>query len=155
LNNGLKLIPDSNVASVGFLGNSYSIQLADTDHNGKLDILVTTGGYFEFEKHAPVFLKNQTETNHAWVQVRLQGTVANFQGIGAKIEIVTQTVDGFNKNYYQRLNTQSTPAIAHFGLGDAVAITEIKVHWPDKYHTVQSVKNPKINALNTIKQELK
>ncbi|WP_198675300.1 CRTAC1 family protein [Pleomorphovibrio marinus] len=154
-NNGVKLEPNSNVASVGFLGNSYSIQLVDTYQNGKLDIMATKGGYFEFEKHVPVFLKNHTENNHSWVQVRLQGKTANYQGIGAKIEIVAQTVEGSIKKFHQRINTQSSPAIAHFGLGDAVAITEIIVHWPDKYHSVQSVQDPKINTLHIIKQEVK
>jgi tetratricopeptide (TPR) repeat protein len=154
-NSGVNLKPNNHAGSVGFLGNSYSILFADTDQDGKLDILATKGGYFGFEKHAPVILKNETENNYAWVQVRLQGKSANYQGIGAKIEIITQSEDGSINKQHQRVCTQSTPAIAHFGLGDATAITEIIVRWPDKYHSVQSVKNPKINAMNTIIQEVK
>lgn len=84
-----------------------------------------------------------------WLKVTLQGIASNSYGIGARVEIYgafgkqirdIHSGDGFK--YMSSLN-------AHFGIGAATAISQIKVIWPSG--NVDTITNPNINqTLNVI-----
>ncbi|CAM4292768.1 FG-GAP-like repeat-containing protein [Flavobacterium terrigena] len=84
-----------------------------------------------------------------WVKVTLQGIQSNRNGIGARVEIYgtwgKQIRDIRSGEGFEFMSTLN----AHFGIGTATAITQIKIIWPSG--TVDVITNPNINqSLNVI-----
>ena len=80
-----------------------------------------------------------------WVKVTLQGVQSNRNGIGARVEIygawgkqIRDVRSGEGFEYMSTLN-------AHFGIGTATAITQVKVIWPSG--TVDVINNPNPNQI--------
>ncbi len=78
-----------------------------------------------------------------WVKVTLQGIQSNRNGIGARVEIYgtwgKQIRDIRSGEGFEFMSTLN----AHFGIGTATAITEIKIIWPSG--TIDVITNPNIN----------
>jgi hypothetical protein len=105
----------------------FSCAWVDYDNDGFLDLFVT--------REAPtsnLLYHNDGNTN-AWLEVKLVGTVSNRSAIGAKVR-VHATIGG--KTFWQmrEINTgggwNSTPLVAHFGLGDATNVDDLRIEWP-------------------------
>ncbi|MEZ4853768.1 FG-GAP-like repeat-containing protein [Flavobacterium sp.] len=80
-----------------------------------------------------------------WIKIGLDGVVSNKNGIGARVEIygswgkqIRDIRSGEGFKYMSTLN-------AHFGIGTATAIEEIKIIWPSG--TIDVIENPSINQL--------
>lgn len=103
---------------------------ADINQNGLMDVVLTQVG------GPPILLKNQTQTDHQWIGLVLEGLAPNWQAIGAKVtlkrgrEIMTRHVMP-TRSY---LSQVALPV--HFGLGASGAIDEIVITWPDGYEQV-------------------
>ncbi len=115
---------------------------ADIDQDGRMDVVLTQVA------GPPVLLKNQTQTDHQWIGLVLEGLAPNKQAIGAKVtlksgsEIMTRHVMP-TRSY---LSQVALPL--HFGLGVSALIDEIVITWPDggeqvlsdlalnQYHTI-------------------
>ena len=99
----------------------------DLDDDGDLDIVTN-----EFNTEPMVLMNNLTSVSARtrYLNVSLKGTTSNRSGIGARVELTTDTgsyvqvMDG--KSGY--LSQSSMPL--YFGLGDAGKIEEIRVLWP-------------------------
>ena len=96
---------------------------ADADGDGDLDIVVTANG------GAPRLLRNDTAAGNV-LRVRLVGTAANRDGIGARVEA---TAGGQTR--WRRVRTGSSYASQSelpvaFGLGDMAGIESVRVIWP-------------------------
>lgn len=82
--------------------------------------------------------------NNNWLKVSLQGTTSNRNGIGARVQISgsfgTQIRDIRSGEGFRHMSSLN----AHFGLGTATAIDEIKIIWPSG--TVDVLQNPNINS---------
>ena len=81
--------------------------------------------------------QNNGNTNH-WVVFKLVGTVSNRSAIGAKVRVKT-TIQG--KTFWQlreigagAVNSQNDLR-AHFGLGDATQVEELRMEWPSGQET--------------------
>ncbi|HEV2844297.1 MAG TPA: CRTAC1 family protein, partial [Thermoanaerobaculia bacterium] len=129
------------------LGSRSSV-IFDLDDDGDLDVV--TG---EFHAEPQVFISNLAEKNRnlRYLQVKLQGTESNREGIGARVRVKaggktwTQWLDG--KSGY--LSQSSMPL--YFGLGDAAAVDSIEVLWPTG--KTQTVAKPKVNGLVEIAEK--
>ena len=70
-----------------------------------------------------------TNTGH-WIEVKLQGTKSNRDGIGAKVEVFAAdkrwTAERVAGSGYLSQNDERL----HFGLGAATTIDKLLVHWP-------------------------
>ena len=100
-------------------GASY----ADGDGDGDLDVVIAANG------GAPRLLRNDTSAG-SLLRVRLVGTTANRDGIGARIEI---TANG--RTRWRRVRTGSSYASQSelpvtFGLGGAQRVEAVRVVWP-------------------------
>ena len=112
-------------------GRGNQVISGDYDRDGFLDLFVTNGaGPPPFSNEGPHQLfHNKGNTNH-WLEIDLQGTLSNRDGIGSVIELaaggVTQLrsqgggIHSFSQNH-QRV---------HFGLGKHSRIDQITVKWP-------------------------
>jgi hypothetical protein len=118
---------------------------ADIDNDGDIDVVFTqTGG-------APLLLRNDLANDHHWVRLKLAGTKANRDAIGA---VVSLRVAGQTRRA-QVMPTRSylsqSEATVTFGLGVARAIDSLEITWPggDK----QTLENPEIDRLITVEQK--
>ncbi len=93
---------------------------ADLDGDGRLDVVTTALG-------SPAAIwRNVTEPPRHWLAVRLVGTRAPRDGIGAKVKVGAQVATIATATSY----ASSRPPIAHFGLGNTAVLPEIEVTWP-------------------------
>jgi hypothetical protein len=96
----------------------------DFDDDGDVDIAILNSG------QRPTLLKNDSPSLGHWLQVRLQGTNTNRDGVGARVKVQAgdlALIDeihsgrGYQSHYGTRL---------HFGLGDRDKIDQIEIQWP-------------------------
>lgn len=102
-------------------GEGRTCEFVDYDRDGFLDIWVeqTFGTVNRF-------YRNNGNSN-GWIEVKCEGRVSNRAGIGAKVR-VTATIHGAEFRMLRQIT--ATENVAHFGLGDATNITNIRVEWP-------------------------
>ena len=97
---------------------------ADIDHDGDLDLLVTTN-------HGPAYLyRNDGGNQNRWVNFRLAGTKSNRSALGAVVKVEspsgTQSQTVHSGSSYC---SQSDLALT-FGLGKDVTVSAVDVLWP-------------------------
>ncbi|MEO8352788.1 MAG: CRTAC1 family protein, partial [Chthoniobacteraceae bacterium] len=119
---------------------------ADIDGDGDLDVLLTQAG------GPPILLRNEQQLGHHWIRVRLTGTHANRDGIGA---VMTVRAAG------RTLSRQVMPTRGYLsqselpvtiGLGAIDHVDEVKVTWPGG--ETQKVGDIKIDAESHIVQTI-
>jgi len=90
---------------------------------------------------------NDTNSNN-WIKINTIGTVSNLNGIGARVEVHTnsgiQIRDVRSGEGFEKMSSLNT----HFGLGTETSITNIIVYWPSGI--VDNIPNPSINDTITI-----
>jgi hypothetical protein len=103
---------------------------------------VNNDGYIDAFNSGNIYINNK-ETNNNWIKIHTVGTTSNANGIGARVEIHTdsgvqirdvKSGDGFR--YMSSLNT-------HFGIGADTSISHIIVYWPNS--DCETYINPPIN----------
>ncbi len=153
-----------------FTGTSYEYTAHDFDNDGFIDIYGPNGtvflnngdmtftmfnspsnegpigdlnndGFLDVHNDNTIYY-NQPNGNN-WLKVTLQGVESNRNGIGARIEIhgdwgiqIRDIMSGTGFEYMSTLN-------AHFGIGQATAITQLVIKWPSG--VIDVINNPTIN----------
>ena len=117
---------------------------ADIDGDGDLDVLITQVG------RRPRLFRNDQQLGHHWLRIKLVGTTANRNAIGALIEF---DLDGAH------ITRQVMPARSYLaqvelpvtiGLGQTDHINQIRITWPGGKQ--QTVAGPPIGRLVTVEQ---
>ena len=104
-------------------GVTHGAVVVDLDRDGDLDIVTNN-----LNAEASVF-ENRTAGTHRLV-VELRGVNSNTFGVGAKVE-----VDAGGETYVRQVSLtrgymSAGEAVEHFGLGEAVAVDEVRITWP-------------------------
>ncbi len=116
----------------------------DFNHDGKLDLVVTA-----LSAPAEIWMNDSPGNNH-WLEIALQGTKSNRDGIGAKIRIVARGQTQFNHVTTASGYASSSAGPVHFGLGGANVVEEIEIRWP--LGTRQVLKNVAADQILRIKE---
>jgi enediyne biosynthesis protein E4 len=106
--------------------NSNGAVYADLDNDGDLDLVVNN-------INQPAFIfKNQanTQLDHQYLQVKLEGVGKNTVGIGAKVTVYAQGKQQYQEQMPVRGYQSSVSPVLHFGLGQDSLIDSLRVVWP-------------------------
>ncbi len=126
-NNGQKRF-DNATASVGpafsrpivARGAAY----ADYDHDGDLDVLITSN-------HGPAYLfRNDGGDANNWITVRTRGTKSNRDGIGAVVRVTSASGRQWSMVRSGSSYASQSDLALTFGLGRDSSVAAIEVEWP-------------------------
>jgi hypothetical protein len=98
--------------------------VADFNHDGKLDLVVTA-----LSAPAEIWMNDSPNGNH-WIELALDGTESNRDGIGAKIRISAGGQAQYDHVSHAAGYASSSAGPVHFGLGAAGTVAEIEIQWP-------------------------
>ena len=98
--------------------------VGDFNHDGKLDLVVSA-----LSAPAEIWINNSPGGNH-WLELALQGTKSNRDGIGAKIRVSAGGTSQFNEMTSASGYASSSTGPVHFGLGSAKVADEVEIRWP-------------------------
>ena len=96
----------------------------DYDNDGDVDIFIVNN-------HAPPTLLRNEAAGMNWLHVKLHGTGANWNAIGAKIRLKTANAVQMREICAGESYLSSNSYLAEFGLGAATKIEWLEVTWPN------------------------
>ncbi len=117
----------------------------DVDNDGDLDVLVTN------VNDAARLYRNDLRSENHWLSLRLVGTRANRDAVGAKVQVFcdgsVQTQQRIGGGTY----LSASDSRLHFGLGDCGLVERIEIRWPDG--SVQTRHSEPVDRLLVVEQE--
>lgn len=116
---------------IGFdIGVAENTIFGDYDLDGFLDIFVTNGLlYYPWGLGGPdILLRNQGNSNH-WIQLDLNGTISNRNGIGAKVYLTAGGVEQLREQNGGYNRWGQNQQWLHFGTGSNMT-ADIRIEWP-------------------------
>ncbi len=97
---------------------------ADFDHDGDLDLLITTN-------HGPAYLyRNDGGNRNYWLSVRLVGTKSNRDGIGAVVRVESASGKQWSAVHSGGSYCSQSDLPLTFGLGNDPAVMALDIEWP-------------------------
>jgi hypothetical protein len=131
------------------------VTTVDFDNDGFLDLFVATGGSegrnFGLPSESGTYhlYHNAGNGNH-WIEIDLEGTTSNRDGIGAIVRVTTGGVTQMRLQdggvHHRSQNHQRL----HFGLAKNTQIEKITVHWPSG--VVQELRGVKADQVLRVKE---
>jgi hypothetical protein len=98
--------------------------VGDLNGDGRLDVVVSA-----INAPAEIWMNESPGTNH-WLELKLQGTKSNRDGIGARIKVVTKSGAQYNQMSTSAGYASSSASPVHFGLGPNVSADLVEIRWP-------------------------
>ena len=105
----------------------------DFDGDGRIDVVTSAIG-----KQAEMWM-NRTPASGHWLDIALQGTRSNRDGIGAQIKVTTKSGTQYNHMTTSVCYASSSDGPVHFGLGADAHADAVEISWPSG--TVQQLKD--------------
>jgi hypothetical protein len=96
----------------------------DFDGDGRVDVVVTALG-----REAEIWMNRSEGTGH-WLDVALEGTKSNRDGIGAVVKVVTKAGAQYNHMTTSVGYASSSHGPVHFGLGAEDKAGQVEIRWP-------------------------
>lgn len=95
----------------------------DLDNDGDIDVVILNS------RREPTILRNDSPRNHHWLQVRLIGTQASRDGVGARVKVTAGDLIQIDEVHSGRGYQGHSGMRLHFGLGRHDQIDRIDVDW--------------------------
>ena len=151
------VVPNAGGAAGSLAGVGDSVTTADYDRDGFLDLLVTTGGSMGRSEGLPsdggaYHLYHNIKNSNHWIEIDLEGTKSNRDGIGAVVYVTAGGVTQMRVQDEGVHNGGQNFQRLHFGLAKYNQIDKITIHWPSG--TVQELSKVAANQILRI-QELR
>ena len=148
-NNGEGAFDDvSAVSGAADWGTGRGVAYADFDGDGCLDLfLVNLGRSAALGEPARLY-RNRCDWGNNWLVVKPVGTESNRDGIGARISLTTGGRSQIREISAGASNSSQNMLPAHFGLGKADVVEELRVQWPSG--AVQTLRNVSPNQVLTV-----
>ena len=132
--------PDFNRAIVA-RGAAY----ADIDHDGDLDVLLTTN-------NGPAYLlRNDGGNRNNWICIRTVGTKSNRDGIGAVVRVESASAKQWNVVRSGSSYCSQSDLALTFGLAKDPKVTGIDIEWPSG--AKQHLANVAVNQFITVEED--
>jgi hypothetical protein len=98
---------------------------ADLNGDGKIDVVVSA-----LSKPAEIWMNSSPGANH-WLDISLEGTQSNRDGMGARIKVVSKSV-GAQYNHMTSSSGYASSSLGpvHFGLGADKRADLVEIIWP-------------------------
>jgi hypothetical protein len=119
----------------------------DLDGDGRVDVVVTA-----LDKPAQIWMNRSEATGH-WLDVALQGTKSNLDGIGAAIKVTTKSGVQYNHMTTSVCYASSSAGPVHFGLGGDDKAQSIEIRWPSGI--VQTLENIAADRVIHVREPVK
>lgn len=119
----------------------------DFDGDGRIDVVVTALG-----RDAEIWMNRSEPAGH-WLDVALEGTRSNRDGIGARIKIVTKAGPQYNHMTTSVGYGSSSDGPVHFGLGADARAESVEIVWPSGI--VQSLQDVAADQVLTVKEPVR
>ena len=98
---------------------------ADLDGDGKIDVVASA-----LSKPAEIWMNSSPGANH-WLDIGLEGTQSNRDGMGARIKVVSKSI-GAQYNHMTSSSGYASSSLGpvHFGLGADKRADLVEIAWP-------------------------
>jgi hypothetical protein len=143
LGNGRFAVADDGGLAAGPALRHRGSAWADLNHDGRIDAVVTALG-----APAELWINTGAPQSH-WLEVKLQGTHSNRDGIGAKVKLVSKSGAQYNHATTAVGYASSSAGPVHFGLGPDTS-ADIEIRWPAG--GVQRLANLAADRVVTVKE---
>jgi len=118
--------------------------VGDLNHDGRLDVVATA-----LSAPAEVWINDSPGANH-WLELALEGTKSNRDGIGARIKLIAGGAAQYAQVSFAAGYASSSAGPVHFGLGKSQAAESIEIRWPSGL--VQELKNVPAGQVIRVKE---
>ncbi len=98
--------------------------LGDIDNDGDIDVLISNSGA------EPALLINRVGASRNWIQLRLTGTDSSRDAVGTRLTLTTAEGEQTDQITGGGSYLSASDLRAHFGLGEAARVEEIRIRWP-------------------------
>ncbi|HUK91583.1 MAG TPA: CRTAC1 family protein, partial [Blastocatellia bacterium] len=116
----------------------------DLDGDGRIDVVATA-----LAKPAQIWM-NQSEGAGHWLDIALEGTKSNRDGIGASIKVTSKSLTQYNHMTTTFCYASSSDGPVHFGLGPDDKAQSIEIRWPSGI--VQTLENVAADRVIRVKE---
>ena len=117
----------------------------DLDGDGRIDVVVTA-----LAGDAEIWMNRSEGAGH-WLEIALEGTKSNRDGIGAQVKVVTKSGTQYNHMTTSVGYASSSAGPVHFGLGTDSSAESVEIRWPSG--TVQTLRNVAGDRVVKVKEE--
>ncbi|WP_373510044.1 CRTAC1 family protein [Thiocapsa sp.] len=126
-----KRVPDAGGAAGTLLGRGDCVAMADYDADGFLDLFVANGDWPRVSRDDGPYelFRNLGNGNH-WLQIDLEGSVSNRDGIGATVLLSAGGVTQIREQSGGMHNKAQNHTRLHFGLAGNTNVDTLTIHWP-------------------------
>jgi enediyne biosynthesis protein E4 len=98
--------------------------IGDLNGDGRMDVVVTA-----LKNPAEIWM-NESPSNNHWLELKLEGTKSNRDGIGTRIKVVTKSGTQYDHMSTAAGYASSSAGPVHFGLGPNASADLIEIRWP-------------------------
>jgi hypothetical protein len=103
---------------------SRGMAVADYNNDGALGVLISN------MDGSTTLLRNVSKPRGHWLRLKLTGTRSNRDAYGARVEVVAGGKKQVDEVRANSSYLSSSDARLHFGLGTAIQVESVVVHWP-------------------------